>query len=201
VLFAMIRRSRPRTVLELGAGLSTLVIADALDANAAESRRGSHIVVDPYPPRERLGARLDGDLELRQIRAERLPLHTFEALQKDDVLFIDTTHTVKIGSEVVYLVLEVLPRLAPGVIVHIHDIFLPWHYPRELAEDLNYHWAEQYIIQAFLAFNQEFAVLVANHQMEREAMGRLREFVPLSRSASAPSSSLWLHRLERDGAR
>jgi hypothetical protein len=83
----------------------------------------------------------------------------FNSLRENDVLFIDSTHMVKIGGDVVYLYLEVLPRLNSGVLVHTHDIFLPLEYPRDWVLKNHWFWSEQYLLQAFLAFNDQFEVL------------------------------------------
>jgi hypothetical protein len=122
-LYAMVRRFRPRQVLELGSGMSTLVIADALRHDEIVDRR-RHDVFDPYP-RDDLGEALEQVANLHPISATEVPLERFAALQAGDILFVDTTHTVKIGGDVNRVILDVLPRLAPGVLVHFHDIFLP----------------------------------------------------------------------------
>jgi hypothetical protein len=75
------------------------------------------------------------------------------------MLFIDSTHVLAIGSDVQFLFLDVLPRLNPGVLVHVHDIFFPFEYPRKWAMEQHRFWTEQYMLQAFLAFNAEFEVL------------------------------------------
>ena len=93
---------------------------------------------------------------------EDLDLEFFSQLDSGDILFIDSSHTVKIGGDVNYLFLEVLPRLKPGVIVHVHDIFLPFDYRRDWVMDELRFWTEQYLLQAFLSFNSEFEVLMAN---------------------------------------
>ena len=107
LLFAMVRHLRPRRVLEIGSGHSTAVTLRACALNSADGAR--HERVD----------------------ASALPRERFLALESGDVLFIDSSHVVKRGSEVNRLVLDVLPRLAPGVAVHFHDVFIPYDYPRE----------------------------------------------------------------------
>jgi hypothetical protein len=77
----------------------------------------------------------------------------FAALRANDPLIVDTTHTVKIDGDVNHVVLNLLPRLGSGVLVHFHDIFLPWEYPRKWAEDYGLYWNEQYLLQAFLSLN------------------------------------------------
>jgi hypothetical protein len=86
----------------------------------------------------------------------------FEHIQEGDVLFIDTSHVVRTGGDVNFLFLEVLPRLNPGVIVHVHDIFLPFEYPREWILEQKRFFSEQYLLHAFLLFNSSFEVLLAN---------------------------------------
>jgi hypothetical protein len=190
LLWAMLRRHRPRRVLELGSGYSSLLIRDALDANASDGPRAQHIVVDPFPRPIVLGPS-NAPFDLRRISAGDLPAAEFEALAGGDVLFVDTTHTVKVGSEVNRIVLDALPLLRPGVLVQVHDIFLPWEYPRHLVEGLGYHWAEQYLLQAFLAFNEAFEVLVAAHLLVRAHRDALDRLLPLPpREASA----FWLRR-------
>ncbi len=89
-----------------------------------------------------------------------MPLETFSTLSSGDVLFIDSSHTVKTGGDVTFLVEEVLPRLSPGVLVHFHDIFLPFEYPTDWVF-AGRAWNEQYLVRAFMAFNSAFRVLLA----------------------------------------
>jgi predicted O-methyltransferase YrrM len=171
VLYALLRHLRPRRVLEIGSGNSTLIASAAMAANAGDGSPGELIAVDPTPTlaldpqptvRKEGGAAgwfvevpgrettIDGLTRIERVDCRELPLARFEALEAGDVLFIDTSHIVKLGSEVNWLFLEVLPRLAPGVWVHLHDIHLPYEYPPYyplLAGFLT----EQYLLQAFLA--------------------------------------------------
>lgn len=149
VLYAFLRHYEPDLVLEIGSGHSSRVMAAALSRNG----KGDLISVDPYPS-EQLRAELhDFPHTVIEQKVEQLPFDLFDRLNFGDVLFIDSTHTVRSGGDVNFLFLEVLPRLRPGVIVHIHDIFLPEEYPREWVLDKHIFWAEQYLLQAFLLFN------------------------------------------------
>jgi hypothetical protein len=127
------------------------------------------------------------------MRAEDIPLEVFTELADGDVLFIDTTHTVKPGNDVLRLLLGILPALAPGVVVHIHDFFRPFEYPRFFFEAGSY-WQEQYLVQAFLAFNEQFEVLIANHALGRLESDRLRAVIPGLPAGPPPGSALWLRR-------
>jgi hypothetical protein len=165
VHYGLIRSLKPRRVVELGSGHSTLVTAEAGRLNGAEGTPLTLDVYDPFPGVAREG--LPGLHALHRTPAQEVPLPVFEALEKGDVLFVDTTHTVKIGSEVNFVLLEVLPRLRVGVVVHFHDIYLPFEYPRSWMEDFALYWNEQYLLQAFLAHNQSWDVLLAVQALSR----------------------------------
>jgi len=194
LLYGMVRHARPRRVIELGSGYSTLLINLAAQRNIENGVETRHVAYDPYPREHVLGASLPEPSRLEAVSATELPLEVFEELEPGDVLFVDTTHTVKLGSDVNFIVLEVLPRLQPGVIIHFHDIFLPWEYPRTWFEELQYFWAEQYLLQAFLAFNPTFTVLVAAHAVAREHRARLGRVIPSFEEKVQPGS-LWLRRV------
>lgn len=192
VLYAMVRRQRPRRIVELGSGASSLVIATAARRNAAEGSRPAYVTYDPYP-RADLERSLRGATDLRPVSATDVPLADFEALEDGDVLFVDTTHTVKVGGDVNYIVLDVLPALRPGVVVHFHDIFLPFEYPREWVAEHGYYWAEQYLLQAFLAYNDRFEVLFSARAVAREYPAELARVVRSFGPRNRPTS-FWLRR-------
>ena len=192
LLYAFVRHLRPRRIVELGSGVSSFVIAHACDANRRDGVDAEYEVYDPYPPlRECLG-QLGAVTRHRELPAQSVPLEAFDRLDADDVLFVDTTHTVKIGSEVNRIVLDVLPRLRPGVVVHFHDIFLPWEYHRHWIEG-DWKWNEQYLVQAFLAMNPSCEVLVSCMALARDHHEELGRLVPTLRPASAPTA-FWIRR-------
>jgi hypothetical protein len=190
LLYGMVRRFKPPRLIELGSGMSTLVIADA--RAASDLNHAGHVVYDPFP-QERLRTTIERVARLRPISATDIPLSDFSSLEAGDLLFVDTTHTVKIGSEVNRIILEVLPALAPGVLIHIHDIYLPWEYPREYLEERNFFWSEQYLLQAFLAFNDDFEILFGAHSLARKFPDRLTALLPSSAPGRHPSG-FWLRR-------
>lgn len=159
----IIRQFKPRRVIEIGSGNSSKVIAAALARNAAESKRpADYTIIDPYPA-PALEENVPGITRLLKQRVELLDADFFDQLAENDVLFIDSGHTVRIGGDVNFLFLDVLPRLAPGVIVHIHDIGLPYEYPKVYATNPAFRvfWTEAYLLQAFLCFNAGYEVLMA----------------------------------------
>jgi hypothetical protein len=193
LLYSMIRSARPKQVLELGSGYTTLLINMAVRRNAEEGVPTQHLAYDPFPREHVLGADVPEPTQLEAVSATKVPLGIFTHLEAGDVLFVDTTHTVKLGSDVNFIMLDVLPRLKTGVLVHFHDIFLPWEYPQSWFEEMQYYWAEQYLLQAFLAFNEHFEVLVPAHAISRAYPDRLARIVPSFHSGVMPGS-FWLRR-------
>ncbi|MBS1887189.1 MAG: class I SAM-dependent methyltransferase [Actinobacteria bacterium] len=193
LLYAMVRARKPRRVLELGSGMTTLLIGEAARRNAADGVATEHLAYDPYPRAQILGEDPPPPTRFAPKGATEVGLDDFSLLGNGDILFVDTTHTVKLGSDVNYVVLDVLPTLASGVIVHFHDIFLPWEYPREWFESMGYFWAEQYLIQAFLAFNGDFEVLIPANAVAVEHPDRLARAIPSFVPGRRPGA-LWLRR-------
>jgi hypothetical protein len=192
VLYAMLRHFKPRQVLEIGSGFSTMVGAMAAARNARDGVRERYVSADPEP-RIDISSRLPFDVEHRACKAQVLPMDAYLSLGPGDFLLIDSTHTVKMGSDVNFLVLEVLPRLRRGVIVHFHDIFLPWGYPREwLTQGL--YLAEQYLLQAFLAENQRYRVLLSMYALARNHCEQLQVLIPDYRPYYHGPSALWIER-------
>lgn len=193
VLHAMVRHLRPRRIIEVGAGFSTMVLAGACVRNAADGAPCELVSIDPEP-RVGSAAELPG-LSLRERRsAADVPLETFLDLEAGDILFVDSSHTVKRGSEVNFLVLEVLPRLRAGVFVHFHDVFLPYDYPREWFLRGTF-LAEQYLVHAFLLGNPGYEVVLAVHAMVREHGEALRALVPWVPPSPSLPAALWLRRV------
>ena len=118
VLYAMLRHSPPQRVLELGSGFSTLIIDRALRVNPGATT-DSHDVIDPFPSPVLTGLR--GRVRIREVSGAAVDPELFERLEAGDVLFVDTSHSVRPGGEAIRLVLDVLPTLNPGVLVHFHD--------------------------------------------------------------------------------
>lgn len=191
VLYAMIRTLKPTRVIELGSGYSSLVAAQACRRNAADGNAARYTAYDPFPGVA--SPPPPGLDELVPMRAQDVPAETFAELGANDVLVVDTTHTVKVGGDVNRIVLDVLPRLAPGVAVHFHDVFLPWEYPRAWLDDYGLYWAEQYLLQAFLALNHDYEILCALHAVYRAHPERVTALMTPFESGPAPGA-FWIRR-------
>ncbi len=193
LLYAMIRARKPGRVVELGSGYTTLLIGLACRRNAEDGHPTEHVAFDPFPRAHIFGANPPEPTVFEPISATDVPIERFRELGSGDLLFVDTTHTVKLGSDVNYIVLDVLPTLSPGVLVHFHDIFIPWEYPRGWFEEMQYYWAEQYLLQAFLTFNEAFEVLLPAMAIAREYPDRLGAVVPSFTPGTRPGA-FWIAR-------
>ena len=194
MLYCMIRHLKPRRFLEMGSGYSTLLAAQALAGNLEEdaSYAGELVANDPHP--KRLVTGLPDFAEVKDRRAQDIPREEFTSLGENDILFIDSTHILKIGSDVQYEILEILPRLEKGVVVHVHDIFCPAEYPRPWVKRNHWFFNEQYFVQAFLAFNDSFEVLWASSYMSLRHGKRLEEALCSYRRRKVMPSSLWIRK-------
>ena len=178
VAYCMVRHFKPRLIIEVGSGFSSLLLGEA----ATRNKHSALVCIEPFP-REFLREGFPGLQSLMEKQIQDIDLDFFSQLQSGDILFIDSSHTIKIGGDVNYLFLEVLPRLKPGVIVHVHDIFLPFDYRRDWVMKEFRFWTEQYLLQAFLICNSEFEVLMAN--------GYLNHYHRAHLKATFPSLSSW----------
>jgi len=185
VFYSLIRHLRPRHVIEIGSGYSTRFAHKALTRNADG---GKLTCIEPHPEERLNGLRLS--VEVIQKRVEEIDVDFFSCLEANDILFIDSSHTVKFGSDVCYEFLEVLPTLRPGVWVHVHDIFFPHDYPAEWLLKRRLALNEQYLLEAFLSFNREFQVALANHWLTLDHSSAARELW----DGDAVSSSFWFYR-------
>jgi hypothetical protein len=193
IAYAMVRRFKPARVLELGSGHSTLVLAEACERNAGEGSPVEYVACNPYPFAGVVPEGLPGLTEHRRESAQEVDEARLRALGDGDILFVDTSHVVKIGGDVNRVVLDLMPILAPGVIVHFHDIWMPWEYHRVLVDDMQMSWSEQYLLQAFLIGNAGWRVLFAAQAVARDHGDRLQALVPSYTGENFPSS-FWLRR-------
>lgn len=198
VLAAMLMHYRPQRVLEIGAGYSTAVMLDVVERHL--ERPPQITCVDPEPGRLRSVLRGDeAHLTIHETIMQDLPRELFTALAANDILFIDSSHVLKLGSDVSILFLEILPRLAPGVVVHVHDIATSFEYPLEWYEE-GRAWNEAPALRAFLAFNQAYEILYFCDYMNRFQREAVARHMPLAlrHPKGAPegntSVSFWMRR-------
>jgi predicted O-methyltransferase YrrM len=177
VAYSLVRHRKPRRIIEIGSGNTTLVLAAALEKNAADGYAGELISIEPYPV-PFLKAGLKGLTKLIESPVQQVPIDLFRTLRANDVLFIDSSHVVSMDSDVLYECLRILPELAPGVLVHFHDVFTPLDYPKKFVMTNLCFWGEQYLLEAFLSFNSAFRVVWAASAMQKFHPEVLRQAFP-----------------------
>lgn len=195
LLWAMVRRQKPRRVIEIGTGTSTTILAMAVARNAEEDPATTCklLSIDPYPNRD-LIAGIPGGANVLDRPVQDVPLEDFEKLEAGDILFIDSSHVVAVGSDVRFEILDILPRLARGVVIHFHVIHLPYEYRREWVMEKCLFWNEAYMLQAFLAYNDSFQVLLSSCSLDAYHREALAEAFDRYDPARRPGS-IWLGRV------
>jgi len=174
-LHAFIASRRPRRIVQVGCGVSTAVILRA----AEEANYTPELLcIEPFPTEFIRAADRAERIELVPRKAQKVPLEVLTELDGDDFLFVDSSHTVKPGSEVNRLILEVLPRLKRGTWVHFHDIFFPYDYQRGLLSDELFFCNESVLLQAYLTNNPRYTIRASLSMLHYAAPDELREYLP-----------------------
>jgi hypothetical protein len=174
VLFAFITRHLPARIIQVGAGVSTAII---LHAAEVAGYKPEILCVDPYPNRFLTRSAANGAIRLIARKVQDMDVGRLTVLRPGDLLFVDSTHAVKPGSDVNYLVLEVLPLLPAGVWVHFHDISFPYDYQPSLFKTLFFS-AESTLLQAFLACNPRYAIALSLSMLHHARQSELQQLLP-----------------------
>jgi hypothetical protein len=191
VLQAMIRHRRPKRLIEVGSGYSTMCSIDTIDRFLGGACEVTAIEPQPDRVRSLLGDRTSG-VRLINTPVQRVPVALFEQLEAGDILFIDSTHVLRTGSDVCYELFEILPRLASGVAVHLHDIFWPFEYPDSWILDDNRSWNEAYAVRAYLTDSDRWDILFFNDYFMKFEPERVARDLP--RFSQGSGGALWLQR-------
>jgi predicted O-methyltransferase YrrM len=212
IAYSLVRKFKPQRIIEVGGGHSTRVLAAALQANFLAGNKGELVTIDPHCD-ALVEQGLAGVSTLIAKPVQEVELDLFLSLQENDILFLDSSHVVSIGSDAVCEYLEIVPRLKKGVVVHAHDIFLPSDYPREPVLKSLCFWSEQYLLQSFLSFNPNFEVVWGSSAMQNfhpEVLEQVfprwsqsyssmpkdrRRFVPTLDGRRVWPSSFWMRRV------
>jgi len=184
--YQMIRLKKPRRIIEIGSGHSTLMAAQAVRKNQQDdpAYRCDHVCIEPYemPWLEKIG------ITIVRKKVEDMDPHFFDQLAADDILFIDSSHMIRPEGDVLFEYLQLLPRLPTGVIVHVHDIFSPRNYPREWLEDEVRFWNEQYLLEAFLTENDKWQIIGAVNWLKHNHFDLLKRIAPSLIPGHEPAS-------------
>lgn len=155
-LHCMLRILNPKRLIEIGSGYSSAV---TLDTNEYYLENKLHIsFIEPHPERLKMLLKSEDNIELHVKELQDISLDFFKQLSEGDILFIDSSHVSKVGSDVNYLLFEILPQLNKGVYIHFHDIFYPFEYPKDWIINKGFIWNELYILRAFLQNNPNYSI-------------------------------------------
>ncbi|MGH8616785.1 MAG: class I SAM-dependent methyltransferase [Burkholderiales bacterium] len=192
--YSLIRQFRPRRIVEIGAGYSTQIAQWGVAVNRQRDAGYlcEHTCIEPFemPWLEAM----DGVRVLRE-RVETVDRRVFSTLARGDILFIDSSHMIRPQGDVLFEYLELLPALAPGVLVHVHDIFTPRDYPARWLVDEVKFWNEQYLLEAFLSFNSAFRIIAGLAFLQARCPAELHAAFPvLAAQPAAEPGSFWMAR-------
>jgi predicted O-methyltransferase YrrM len=176
ILFCMLNHLRPRRLIEIGSGYSTCAI---LDTNRLFLDSQIEITsIEPHPELLRsLIAKSNDALTIIESKLQDAQIDIFDRLERGDILFIDSSHISKVGSDVNHIIFEVLPRLKPGVIIQIHDIYFGFEYPGVWLRE-GRAWNEAYVLRAFLEYNEHFRILHFSSYLQNWHEAWFREHMP-----------------------
>ena len=191
VYYSVIRKFKPKKIIEVGSGFSTMIASKA----SLKNEDTSIISIEPYP-NSILKKGLPNLSELIKKPIQEIPINKFKELEKNDILFIDSSHLSQVGSDVNYLFLEIIPELKKGVIIHIHDFFYPYEYPKQWIKERKIFWNEMYLVQAFLIGNSDYTILTSNYYLIKNHFDKLKKNFPFLISTEGGAGSLWLQKNE-----
>jgi predicted O-methyltransferase YrrM len=177
ILHFMIRHTKPRRIIEVGSGYSSMVMMDTNDFFF--DGKIDLTFIEPHPESFKGLLRTTDKPNLIVRNVQDVDTGIFKQLESGDILFIDSSHVSKVDSDVNHLLFNVLPYLSPGVIVHFHDIFDGWEYPRQWLVNNGWYWNEMYLVKAFLSFNSAFKMLYFNSFMTRKYRSLFNSTMPL----------------------
>lgn len=191
ILYSFMRHFKPSRMIEVGSGYSSALMLDTNEHYLNSSVRFTF--VEPFPERLISVLREKDNKHSRLIvdGVQNVDISEFEKLERNDILFIDSSHVSKVGSDVNYIIFKVLPALKPGVIVHFHDIFWPFEYPKEWVLG-GRSWNEAYMLRAFLQYNNCWDVLLFNSFVAQKYHRFINEKMPLFHKNTG--ASLWLQK-------
>jgi hypothetical protein len=191
-LFCMIRKFKPNKIIEVGSGFSSAIFLDT--NNLFFENKIECTFIEPYPDRLKSLLLETDQINLIEKPVQETSIEIFEQLTGNDILFIDSTHVSKTGSDVNFLIFDVLPKLKKGVKVHFYDIFYPFEYPKSWVLDDKKSWNEDYLLRAFLSYNEKIKIIAFNTFLEGFHEDWFENNMPLC--LKNKGGSIWLEIVE-----
>ena len=191
--YCIIRHFKPNHLLEIGSGFSTLVADKAIKKNGT----GKITLIEPYP--KKFLKNLESVDNIIESFAQDITVPDFVKLvESSDIWFIDSTHTVKIGSDCLYIYLKIMPEISKDIIVHTHDIYLPFGMPKESALEKHIYWTEQYLLYAYMLDNPKIEVLFGSAYVKQTIPNAMKKL--MLNKYSGGGGSIW-YRLNGESAK
>ena len=191
VLYGLVRSRKPDQIIEIGCGHTTLLISEAIRAEQGSGYLPAFECIEPYRP-SFLNTLPSEVTAFHDTPLQSVPIERFEALGPGDILFIDSSHVIKYQSDVVYEIAQIIPRLKPGVLVHFHDVFLPYDYPTVWLRDSKFFWNEQYMVAALVESSPRYRIRYPLHQLFRQRREDLQRLFPLLGDSGFGPGAYWL---------
>lgn len=194
MLYCMMRHFKPDQVIEIGSGYSSAAMLDT-DEHFLNSKV-TFTFIDPYPERLLSLMRKTDEKKHKIIKTilQEVPLDIFKNLKRNDILFIDSSHVSKAGSDLNHILFEILPILESGVIIHFHDIYFPFEMPESWILDRLWFWNENYILRAFLTENSSYDIINFNSYLHSEYKDWFQEKMPVCLMDVENTGSIWIRK-------
>jgi hypothetical protein len=200
LFYNIIRYFKPKRIIEIGGGYSTVMAIKAITENKNEKYYCEYTCIEPFenPWLDKL------NIHIHREKVENCDLTIFKELQENDIVFIDSSHVIRPQGDVLFEFLEILPILNDGVLIHVHDIYTPQDYPQEVVFWGDRLWNEQYLLEAFLSCNSDFSVLVSNNYLLNHHYQDLALVSPattrmISENKKVGAGSFWIRKQKKIG--
>lgn len=190
--YLIIRNIQPKKIIEIGSGYTSLLALAAMEENNLQGATTSLTCIEPF---EMKWLEEKKQIHLIRERIENVSLDLFSTLEENDILFIDSSHIVRPENDVLFEYLEILPSLKKGVIIHIHDIFSPRHYPASWMQEELRLWNEQYLLEAFLYYNESFEIMYSLNHLKTDAFEPTR-LVLTNLNLDDNPGSFWMRKIK-----
>jgi predicted O-methyltransferase YrrM len=195
-LHLMIRKFKPKNIIEIGCGFSSAVMVDTNNLFFNGAINIMHI--DPYPfhLNQAFGSKIPESNFLKE-KIQNTSSDRFQHLKENDILFIDSSHVSKCGSDLNHIIFNILPKLNQGTLVHFHDIFYPFEYPKKWVLDKGFHkngfgWNEIYLLRSFLMYNNQFEIILWPNYLIETNKSWFEDNMPLC--INNPGGSIWIRK-------
>lgn len=195
-LFSIINHYKPKKIIEIGSGHSSALM---LDTNELFFENTIHLTfIEPFPENRLLKILKPNDrLTSRVIKSkvQEVDLKLFEELGENDILFVDSSHVCKLGSDLNHIIFNILPILKPGVLIHFHDVYFPFELPKKWISERKWFWNENYMLRAFLMNNNNYKVKLFNSLLHFKCKSWLEENMPICLIGCEETGSIWIKKM------